>query len=102
MPATINANNPSELRQRNSRAFTGTIDLDNSYPAGGYSLDGIDPNLDMVIITGGTRFYEFDKATNKLVAYIANATTGVKEEVTAAVDLSGETGLEYYAIQLFQ
>ncbi len=101
MSVTLHTENPSEFRMRNVQVFVGTLDMDASYPAGGESLDSISPGLDMVVVTGGTYVFLFDRATNKLKAMkLAGTTPNILLTEEGAVDLSAQTGLQYFAIKL--
>ena len=81
---------------RTGQLVVGTLAWDSSYPTGGESLSITDVEYVHTLIPGraGANTFAYDKANNKVLAYVA--TTGV--EVANAVDLSAQTATPFVAI----
>jgi hypothetical protein len=81
---------------RTGQLVLGTFAWDNSYPTGGETVSITDVEYIHAMLTprAGANEFSYDKANNKVIAYVA--TTGA--EVANAVDLSAQTATPFIAI----
>jgi hypothetical protein len=102
MALILNKDASPERRMKNVLVYIGSFDCDNSYPTGGYTVDGIHTRIKDMFIYQNSVLYEFvfDRANRKIKAYHQSTATPDqdKAEVANGVDLSGQTGVEYTAL----
>jgi hypothetical protein len=81
---------------RTGQLVLGTFAWDSSYPTNGetVSITDVEYIHTMILPRTGANDFVYDKANNKVLAYVS--TTGV--EVANAVDLSGQTATPFIAI----
>src|SRR4051812_20868035 len=85
-----------------STATITTLNLDNSYPTGGYALTpqtlGVGLNADWVMAQPKSGYvFEWIPSTQKLLVRWSGAAGAIDPEVTNATDLSAVTGVRVMA-----
>ena len=100
MGLTIDRNAIPERRMKNTLVYLGTIDLDSSYPAGGYRADVVQTRITRMHLTNidTTNRYEYNPTTDKIMVFVKSTNA----EVANGVDLSGDTGIAYEALVYFE
>lgn len=103
MALNVNNNGTADGGQ-SIKIRTGSFDLDNSYPTGGYPVDisalGIRTIHHLVVEDKGGFVFSFDRANQKLIVRNFNypaAAAGTATEVTNGTDLSATTDVGFVA-----